>query len=224
MKTLVQFVAVAPRETEGALDPQKYNAYYLFGFRPSEATREALDHAYGDRVVALLDRSDLAQRIAGRWALRQLVDTQLRTLLRRDLALAEADRDLSHPHRYTDRVTPARFADLLETERKRLTAGRLVLSKEKRALLAAMRVHAANAGSRLVALFPPIHPAAADLDRAELDDAVEKARTVLEADGIAVVDATHTLAAEHFVDTLHPTNPGAARFTEHLARALGGLR
>jgi hypothetical protein len=224
VRTRVQLVALAPRGSEGALDPQKYNAFYLYGFRPAPATHAALARAYGEPVTGILERSDLAQRIAGRWALRQLVDTQLRMLLRRDLTLAAADRDLQHPQRYSAAVSPARLARMLETERARLAAGPLELSMEKRTLLVTMRDGAAAAGARLVALLPPIHPAVAELAGGALERAVGEARAALEADGIAVVDATGTLAAEHFVDTLHPTNAGAERVTEQLARALGGRR
>jgi hypothetical protein len=200
--------------------PQKYNTFYMFGFRPAPPTLATLDAIYGAEVADLLTRSRLAQVFESRWAVRQLADTQLRRLLRRDLALSDAESDLLHPQRYTARVGDGALERSLALRLKGLESSPLAVPEPTLALARALAEGAAAAERSSVFLVPPIHPRIAAGRDTQIRQAVAAIEAALAQTPARVVDAASLLQAEHFIDDLHPTNAGAAILTDYLAQRM----
>jgi hypothetical protein len=223
LRYVVQQVQVGVVEQERPLEAQKYNTFYMNGFRPQPATRAALDASFGAPVTGLLDASDLSQRFQARWALRQLVDTRLRLLLRRDLSLESAEVDLFHPQRYAKPLPPRRTQALVEGDVARLRSGTPQISTQKLRLLESMQREAAARQARFVALLPPVHPAIREALGPALREPLDAfARAFAGREGALVVDLSDALEAQHFIDNVHPTNAGAEIATRLLARRMGG--
>lgn len=207
--------------------PQKSNAYYLYGFRPDDDTRSLLASVYGDGLTALLSKGAIRQAFEGRWAVRQLLDTQMRMWLRSDLALASAEKDLFHPQRYTKNVDPEVLAPVLAEMRAAHEREAPEVAARDRELLGLLAGERAQRGGSTVVLIPPIHPALLAGERDAYARAVQQVEEVFEGNAHAwVVDASALLREEHFIDPLHPNDAGAALLSdfvgERLAKRDGG--
>ena len=197
----------------------KWNAYYMYGFRPTPETVRTLGEAYGPGMVAQLTRPHLVEIFEARWAIRQLPDTQLRAMLRKDLAFS-ADRDLFHPQRYLRALAPDVF--------ERLLARRLAITMETPIYPGVVRLAQSIAAStavrkqRLVFLIPPVHPREMAARGEQYRDAIRDFVETFPAP-TRVVDATVVLEASHFIDEFHPTNEGAEILTRFLAEHIADL-
>lgn len=206
---------------EVPLLPQKSNAYYLYGFRPDEVTKERLQTVYGDGVMQLLSRGAIEQAFEGRWAVRQLLDTRLRILLRRDLSLASAEVDLFHPQRYTQPVEASVLRRAVEGLNEQLEERRPQIPGRELELIRRIAKDRGTRGQTTVVLIAPLHPGF----RVPHADAFADAIRTVEAEmagvpGARVVDASSALQPEHFIDHFHPTNAGAGVLTDFLAQGL----
>jgi hypothetical protein len=206
-----------------ALNPQKYNSFYLFGFRPSAETQAVLGRLYGDDVLALLTRPHWLQLFDARWAIRQLADTHLRVLLRRDLALASAERDLLHPQRYAHPIAPELLERFLRAQNDRFAEQPPRIADADRALATQIARDGASRGRRNAFLLAPVHPGLREANAEALAGAAAALEQALEGEAL-VLDATSLLDASHFIDDLHPTNEGARRLTRFVAERLAGAR
>jgi len=223
VRVVVQMASLAELASPHTLERQKFNAFYLNGYRPNARTREVLGDAFGDPLLEILDASDASQRFQGRWALRQLVDTSLRRWLRRDLTLSNAERDLFHPQGYTERFPPDKRARAIARRVKTVSGNDLVIDTHKKQLLDAMVADAAEAGRTVVLFIPPTHPTVHEaMPEASFAKLEELLAELSMGSGVRVADTTHVLTAEHFVDDVHPTNEGAVLVTRRLGDALAG--
>ena len=221
LQRVLYTLELRPKGDEAPLVSQKFNTFYMNGFRPSPETIDTLGRIYGSGLRSLLTRPHLAQLFEARWAVRQLVDTQLRVLLRRDLTLASAEADLLHPQRYTSQVPPPVLQRFLEARLHALEGSQPALPDAERALAVALAEQAAKRGRRTVFLFPPIHPALLERHAAAYQQAALELSAFLEAQPeTLVIDATRSLSAEQFIDDLHPTNAGAEILTELVAERI----
>ncbi len=218
-RVVVYTTPLRPRSPEVALHSQKNNAFWMYGFRANAETRATLSQIYGTPVENLLNRSRFSQIFQARWALRQLLDTQLRILLRRDLTLANAETDLFHPQRYAVPISQDLLERFLEKKLTALAGSPAGVPEEDRELVRTLAQLGAREGRHTVLLIPPVHPAllAEHADSfARGADAFERA--VADSPGTVVVDASRILGASDFIDTHHPTNEGAVLLTRRLSR------
>lgn len=231
VRDVVQLASVLVADDAKVLDRQKYNTFYMNGFRPTAQTRQRLDGIFGAEVTDQLDSTGLSQSFLARWAIRQLVDTQLRVVLRRDLTLASAERDLYHPQRYNDSDSATRaYADSVRQQRvdrgiaailRRLgSPPKLRVHERQRRLIAQMIANARADGARLTLLLPPIHPKLRAALNTSLPRAIASFSEEVRSAGADVFDASLLLEDEHFVDSIHPNNAGAAVVTRALAEQL----
>jgi hypothetical protein len=208
-----------------ALNAQKYNTLFMYGFRPSPATLETVGAIHGAEVQALLERSAVAQVFASRWAIRQFVDTRARSLLRTDLALDRATYDLYHPQSYLHPIEPTITQGFLARRLDAFAEAKPVLEHGATALAQTIAKEAAAKGRATVFLFPPLHPEIVRSIRPQLAARQAEFRDALaEAPGVRFVDATELLGSTLFIDDLHPTNEGAAILSQHIAAALREAR
>ncbi len=220
VRTVVQIVSGLNLASDRPVEPNKYNALYMYGFRPSTDTRDFLTVAFPGELDDSVDASDLAQRFRARWALRQFVDTSARKLLRPDLSLDRARTDLFYPSPYNDRVLGEQLDRLIEAETARWPAPDFEIVAAKQRVLEELARRAEAAGRHLVLVMPPIHPRV----RAALGPGYfDGLRALLAATAAAVegtfVDASELLGEEQFIDHVHPTDEGARRLTLRIAEA-----
>jgi hypothetical protein len=206
---------------ETPLSTQVYNTFYMFGFRPSRQTLETIGRVHGTAMGSVLARSHVAQLFEARWAVRQFADTQLRILLRRDLALATAATDLLHPQPYLAPFAPALVERMVAVHRAALEEHPPTLPPADRELVAVLAAEAAARGRRSVFLLPPVHPAIRAPHRAAFDRAVAEVVDFLaEQPGALAIDATAALPAADFFDDEHPTDSGARVLTHLVAQRI----
>lgn len=221
VRSVVQLVPVTDVLRALPIDPNKYNALYMYGFRATPETRAFLTGLYGDEIDSSLGASDLEQRFRARWALRQFVDTGIRELARTDLDLERARVDLYYPSPYTKRVREAIRTKLIGDEIGRWPPGPLELRPEKVATLREMARLAQASGRELLFLLPPIQPEV----RRRIDPSyprvfVDVLASIRDDYGARWVDATDLLPDDEYVDHVHPTAQGARELTDLVARSL----
>lgn len=222
--TLVYSLSSFALESPVAFNAHVVNAFVLYGYRPQLATQRALEGAFPAAALRELGEPPLTQRFEARWVVRELIDSGLRQLVRRDLDLERAFTDLEFPAPYTKKLPP----EQLEAElRKSLGArppGPFRAAPEQLALLAQVLEQASADGRRVLLALAPIHPRLREgygpEFRAPLVALAERWR----AEGALVLDSTELLEADAFIDPVHPTGEGAARWTAAIAAALGGAR
>jgi len=224
VRTIVYVLPIGNLESPAAFNPYVINAFYMYGYRPSKATRELLTAIYKPSEVIPLMQPNLAQRFEARWAVRNSVDTGLRQLLRPDLELQRSLEDLHHPAPYTQRLPSEKLdrelRDLLTTHGR----GEFRPAPAQMRLLSNMVTTALRDQRHVVLAFAPIHPTVLEGFGAEFTPALEEFIAGLDhRSGVSVLDATQLLTGDDFIDAVHPTSAGAHRWTVRLVETLAEL-
>jgi hypothetical protein len=203
------------------LNPQKGNSYYLYGFRPNDELLQALSRIYGAGVMKPLTRSHLAQLFEARWVVRQLLDTQMRLLLRSDLMLGRAETDLFHPQSYSVPIAPEKLKRFLDIQMSALSKGSAAVSERDRELARTLAKWASRAGRISIFVIPPVHPTLLAAHGSAFAHAVEEFSLALgDSPDTIVIDATAALESSHFIDEHHPNDAGARILTTLVARRI----
>jgi len=152
---------------------------------------------------------------------RQLLDTQLRILLRGDLALASAERNLTHPQRYTVPVAPDLLSRFVSERIKAFDAEAPRVPDGVSRLARVIAADAAELGRSTLFVLLPIHPRLLAWNPERMRAAQRDfEQALVDAPGARVLDVSMLLDAGDFIDDLHPTNAGAAKLTRVVADAL----
>jgi len=203
-----------------SLSLQAYIAFYMFGFRPDAETRRTLDSLFGRSVQDVLDASDLELRFRARWALRELVDSAARRLLRKDLALERATSDLYFPQPYTERLAPEKMRRAVEQQIAMSGRLRGDFDPAKAKLLGQIAERATAGGRRLLLVLPPVNPAVRAGREALPEPVAATLAHLRESPRVAMLDLRRLLGEADFIDAVHPTGEGAERITAAVAEAL----
>ncbi len=203
---------------------QKYNALYMYGYRPTARTAALVHEVLRDQAEIAIDRSDLAQRFQARWAIRTLADRGARRILRGDLQFASSE-SLVFPNIYTERFAPGKFKKAVAKQ------ARVLRSRPQHADPAAERALQGilevchHTGRRLVLLIPPGNPRVAAIVGDGPRGIARKTLQRLAADpAVTVVDASDVLTEAQFVDGLHPTREGARVLSTFVNQRIAHLR
>jgi hypothetical protein len=222
-RTVVYSLSTFALESPVAFNAHVVNAFALGGYAPAVETRSDLEQAFPAEALREFDESPASQRFEARWAIRELIDSGLRRWIRRDLDLDRALRDLEFPAPYEKKLSP----DQLDKDIGRTLAGRppgpFRAAPEQVALLDRIVARGTRDGRRVVYAIAPIHPrlrAGYGPDFAPpLSALAERFRQA----GATVLDSTALLDEDLFIDTVHPTKDGAARWTAAISAALDRL-
>lgn len=221
VETVIYGIFARPGPNATPLHPQKYNTLFMYGYRPNKDTVATIESLFDPSVGSLLERSAISQVFLSRWAVRQLIDTQLRVLLRSDLSLRKSAVDLFHPQRYKRPINPVVTARRI-AERSRVfeSIPPIVTTASTKLALQIVR-DAAEANRQTIFLFPPVHPDLFAPNESAMFRAVNEFKNALmDAPRARVIVAMNALDRRHFIDDNHPTNEGARILTQYLADAM----
>lgn len=225
VETAVFSIPIRAGTKEDPLHPQKYNTLFMYGYRPDSRTIESVQSLYPPETANLLARSELAQIFASRWAIRQLVDTQLRRLLRPDLALDTATFDLHHPQSYERRIDEDITNRFLAKRRREFDENPPALAEGTLQLSVRIVKEAEHSGRRAIFLFPPMHPDLSESFRDAMDSLVSDFRQAMrDRPNTSVVSTLRLLDDSQYIDDMHPTNGGAEMLSARLASAIDAIR
>ncbi len=220
IRLIVQMLMPRALMTIPALSRNKFNAFYMYGYRPGERTRSTLRRLLGDEAHTTIEASDATQRFRARWSIQQLLDIRPG----RPNHAAGLDgwmRDAFFVQRFDERLPREHFESTLDLWVAVWTAPDVRALATTRGLLAEESSVAAAKGWRFVVLVPPMHPRVrARIPPAfhhEFEAVLAEARSSL---GIQVVDASDLLAEEDFRDSIHLLARGSARLTAFLAEGI----
>ncbi|MBT8421853.1 MAG: hypothetical protein HKN56_01130 [Gammaproteobacteria bacterium] len=222
---VIQMVSAKSLEREGAINEQKYNAVYMYGYRPNEQTQQVLRTVFPTDMGELLAKSDLQQRFDSRWVVRQMADRFARSIFRKDLTLDRSTNDLFFPSSYSRRLPEEQYRIALQNEFREITNGGYWPQESKLDLLQQIAADMNANGKELVLLAEPINPElAANHGERYLRGYGEMLREFAARNDVILLDGRRQVAEQDFVDAVHPTPEGAAKFSEWLADELLRLR
>ena len=224
--TVIQAISLDNALSPPELPAQKYNALYLYGYRPHPETAQL-----AGSIAALtatqelpLRHSLLAQTFQGRWAIRSMIDTNARMLIRQDLKL-EVSNDLFFPHVYTSRMAPEKYERTIAAAiaERRSTPHLTALSPAVQEALRSIHKVCERRQLRLAFLIPPTNPRVRGPSTKTTHQAlISFLRTLSSNPGASIMDAGDLLEEELFLDARHPSKQGAAILTrfvrDHLDR------
>ncbi len=225
VSVIIQMVNINALRNLSVLDAQKYNAFYMYGYRPDERTIAAMSTILGDEMASLFEKSDLLQRFGSRWAVRQMADRFARGLLRQDLELETGTYDLYFPSTYTQRLPDAQFERSIRDKYDYNLSPRLKVNPQELAMLGELIDRANAQNIRVILLFQPLHPALFEYSGAEyLDDARREVAEFASSMNAIPLDAISLIPGDEYVDASHPSTAGAKRLGDWLAARLSQLR
>ncbi|MGH7804669.1 MAG: hypothetical protein ACREQJ_10000 [Candidatus Binatia bacterium] len=220
VRVVVQALTARELMNRPQLDSHKFNAFYMYGYRPDARTRDFLQALLGDDVSSTLALSDAQQRFAARWSVHRLLDTgqwRLRT------NLPDMDRwatDIFFSGLFQTRLPPADFERTLEWWLSTWTAPDPGIVETIRRLLREMASRQASRNGRLIVFVPPVYPAVTahvpEAFETELRSVLDDARSA----GAEVIDASRLLPEESFRDCIHVLHGNAPRLTQQIAERI----
>jgi hypothetical protein len=222
-KVVIQMFEMPTFTTKEPLNEQKYNAYYMYGFRPDERTRTKMPALLGDELRALVDKSDFQQRFESRWALRQMADFLARSTFRDDLALDRSTFDLTFPRTGAKRLSDRLFQRDMEMHFANVST-EFKPNPVKIDFLAEICDRMNAEGKQLVLLLAPTHPDQIGYRSEQYyADARETFFQLAKEHNTIILDGVNVIPGELFVDSVHPGEEGAAIFSNWLADQLNEL-
>jgi len=221
VNTVIQFVQPDLMTGGPMIEPQKYNALYMYGYRPDADTRNLITSVFHTPGEKLLNIGYFEHAFDSRWAVRQAIDTFVRNTVRSDMTLDVARDDLFFPSSRGNAKSEAKlnidlkraYEGKADDEYKFVTQGRtqlkLMIERNRRE------------GRRTVIVIPPIHPRAKEYEPAARRDEIHRQFEVFaEMNDVELINTLDAVPAELFIDARHTSVKGAELLTDLVGREL----
>jgi hypothetical protein len=228
VELIVQFSTARFAVGRDAIETQKYNAMYMYGYRPDERTKAYLEEVFDDRVEDIFAMSGLEHRFLSRWAIKQAADNWVRQLARADLSFEASTYDLYSPNNGARRLSD----DLMERALLRSYPRDISVdmsfgyrpNREKIDFYSQAGRLAADRNIDFVLAISPLHPKVHELyGEAWFADMRAFFAEAGKVGDFPVIDATDAIADEYFVDALHLSEAGAVVLSKFIAAEIQRL-
>ena len=226
VKVIVQCLNASHFEREPQVPRNKYNAFYMYGYRPDVSTREATKRYASRDVRQCMGQSDMQHRFEARWMVRSALDAAIRRMMRPDLDIRRMERDLVFPGPWNNnrKVPPKVLQRSLRIHCKpRPDPGFHVESRTTNFLLFANDTCRAR-GIRLLLVITPLRSEFREqFDesyRRQLDTYLNDLR---EQHDLLVIDCYNLVEDDLYVDHCHFNQTGAWVFSDFIASTLKSL-
>jgi len=219
--TIVQMLIPFELSVPVPFSATKFNAYYIFGYRPTAETVSVLRDAFGEAAIEMMDDSDSAQRFRARRQLSRLLDM---SYWRARISTPDVDRwatDVFFFPAHRERMSDAEVRYTIDFWAYYLRALDPDAARSKprltRAIIDAVRAKR----RRIVWLVPPMHPAVRAAAAPEVTSAFDALLPSLHVPGTSeVLDLREAVAERDFRDGAHLMIAGAEQVTQALAKRL----
>ena len=200
------------------IEPQKYNAMYMYGYRPNDITRKRLSDILGKNTQEIFNRSEFRQRFESRWSTQQTADNVIRSIARDDLELDVSTYDLYFPNSGAKQLTEPQMQRALDQRYTRRTNSRYPYTEMKTALFKEAAIRAEELDARFALVISPIHPSVHGRYTEEWFAKVRDYFGQMGKDGeFAIIDATDAVPEQEFVDALHVSRACGKILSEFVA-------
>jgi hypothetical protein len=225
VEIIVQMTQVDPPRSAKHLEASRYNNLYMWGYRPTRTAIDTLHEIYASPVSSILERGDVSQRFAARWALQQWIDIRARRARKGGGTVRYVPPNLTFPTPYDAPLPPNILDPLLKLRVARFTGVPHQFDSRTQRLLRAMVDQAQRSGTHLAFVFGPLHPKVrAMLLKDDLLALAAYGDSLAANKHVSVIDATFLLSYEDFRDDVHLTLSGARRLTSVIADSLAARR
>lgn len=161
---------------------------------------------------------DLHSLVAGRWILKDFIDTKLRTVLRKDIDFDRTQNDLYFPT-MTVKVEKDKLKHQLKRFCHAYTAEDGQMSDASTLLISLAADTARQKGIRLLIVLMPVHPYQIGISEPAFYSKLDKQLNQL-VSPVTIVNLHDALDGEDFGDVCHATRSGADKITRRLAEEL----
>jgi hypothetical protein len=215
---ILQFTLPRSAASYDGIEPQKYNAMYMYGYRPNDITRERLSNILGEPSREILNRSEFRQRFESRWSIQQTANNVIRGIARDDLEFDVYTYDLYFPNSGAKRLTEPQMQRALDQRYFQRTDSRYPYTEMKTALFKEAAIRADELDARFALVISPLHPSVHGRNTEEWFAIVRDYFGQIGKDGkFAIIDATDAVPEQEFVDALHVSRTGGKILSEFIA-------
>ncbi|MGH7803822.1 MAG: hypothetical protein ACREQJ_05700, partial [Candidatus Binatia bacterium] len=219
-RVVVQELSPWELVTVNPFAPNKLNAYFSFGYQPTERTIDILGEVFGESMVLTLRSSEAMHTFRSRWVVSRLLDASFWLNLNNQLEMEETLRDVSFFAAEQGRVDDRVMAILVSKWAGMFSDPKPEIFARKRRLMELTVGELGISGRKVLVYVPPIHPqirARISMPFSEwLDALLETAREA----GADTINLAADESESEFHDALHLSAAAAARTTQALARRL----
>jgi hypothetical protein len=221
VETVIHVFYVYQLQIVTAINEQKYNALFMYGYRMPEPLKQELIRIYAFETEETLNRSMMQQAFDSRWAPRQAIDTLVRDALRTDLELDTIRTELYFPSPKSERLPPEKMQKvLIDTFGSQDQPSFLTYYQPKEHLDSFIK-QVKDSGRNYVMVIAPLNPAAAAYVAPNRNEvATEVLTEITQANDVLLINAMDLLTEQDFADALHPTVEGAGILSRYIAEQL----
>ena len=198
----------------------KFNAYYSFGYRPTDHTISVLGAVFGEPTADLMRSSDTAETFRSRWVVSRLFDVAFWLHLKSTLYLDSLGRDVFFFANINRRANDDLFGVLVRHWQSILSTPSATAFERKRALLKIAIDDVRRSGRRPICWVPPIHPDLRRKTDGKAWDWFEQMLAEARAQGAGVVDLRAIEEDDGFRDAMHLKLDATERVSRAFAREL----
>jgi len=195
----------------------KMVAYFMYGFRPTEETRQVLVENLIGRESEIVNMPQWRRAVESRWMTRAWIDTFVRGLLREDLQLDRANTDLYFPRSYSGSLPRATRQRMLRLHVAR-DVGQGNLSPNVGAVLERILENQSRLGRDALLLVLPEHPHQRSITEPGFYDFLDRdLKSLAQREAADYLDLRSLLPETNFYDHIHTDELGAEILTDALS-------
>ncbi len=201
------------------LSKQVINNFLLYGYKLNDFAKETLLKTNNATGISDFETNKLTLAFNCRWLLSNYINTNFRKLLRNDLTLDHLASELYYPRNYTSKFPENQRMPLIRQFNPKTTVSNFVFDSTKLVLIQKIGDFASKKGAKYVVVIAPINP---ELDnyKKEYFEGIDTFCKKQSFPNIQIINFSDLLTKDDFVDHIHPSESGANKITNELAKIL----
>ncbi|MEX2669455.1 hypothetical protein [Candidatus Uabimicrobium amorphum] len=199
------------------IPPSNINSLFMYDYQLSHAASSIIKECGGEKTLKSYNRSFFQHNMYSRWIVFSGVNTFFRSLLRKDLKLENAQRNVFYPRPYVKKISSTALRKLQKKyhrERKKF-----VVNKNRMRFLQQFSGYLKKKNIPLTLVILPEHPYLQKSTSAQfyrdMQSELDKVQRNL---NITVYNLYNILDEGMFIDHIHPSQQGAKKLTRSIAK------
>ena len=201
------------------IPPNNINSLFMFDYQLSDTAVSIIEKCQGEKTLKFYHQSFFQHNIYSRWIIFSGVNTFFRSLLRKDLQLKNAQCDMFYPRPYVKKISPRALLHI--QKRRGVKRNHFAANPNRIQFLQAFSAYLREKNIDFTLIILPEHPYIKNHTPADFYQNMQR-----------FLDHTHKkldftvhnfydiLNKSMFIDHIHPSQQGAKKLTEVLAKKL----
>jgi hypothetical protein len=218
-KNIIHLYLATDLNRQDFLSKQVINNFLLYGYKLNDFAKETLLKTNNATSISDFETNKLTLAFSSRWLLSNYINTNFRKLLRNDLALDHLATELYYPRNYTSKFPESQRMPLIRQFNPQTSVSDFSLDSTKLALIKKIGEFVNAKGAKYIVVIAPINP---ELDnyKNEYFEGIDNFCKKQSFPNIQFINFSNLLTKDDFVDHIHPSESGANKITNELAKIL----